>query len=344
MQADALDWLQQASDHLVTGDLVAAQRALDEGYDRLTRTATAWTIAGAQCGPADPSRVSNASRTVPLAMESWQITAGFGSIWVSEALARSVVRLDPTTGGTLATIDVGDAPAKAQPADGRLWVRTASSYVAIDADSNIVVATLLKSDVGPDANRSWATDGALWICDGTKLHRYDPTTVALAETVDVAIDCNSVYATDDLVVAWTYNEDEGESGSSIAAFIDPVTNTVLTTASLPVDVGGPVVLTDEVYFPGHFGSKAVVVDRTSWGVVSTPDMGAHGGGTGQAASDTTSIYVVTADEMSVQQIDINTYEPVGTIEPLGVNAVATLDGALWTTRGQPFNVAQRFDV
>lgn len=238
---------------------------------------------------------------------------------------------------------MGDRPAKAQPADGRMWVRTASSYVAVDAASNRVVATLLKSDVGPAADRSWATDGALWICDGTRLHRYDPVTVARQATVDVAIDCNAVYATADLVIAWTYNEQEGESGASLAAFVDPATDTVRATTSLPVDVRGPVVLAREIYFPGHFGPTAVVVDRTTFGVVSTPRMGAHGGGTGQAVADADTIYVVTSDEMEVQLIDAATHEPAGKLRPLGVNAAAVLDGSLWTVRGQPFDVAQRHD-
>ena len=61
-------------------------------------------------------------------------------------------------------------PVKLQPADGRMVVRTADSYVAIDAATNTIVGTLLRADVGPNANRSWAVDGALWIC---VLQRFD---------------------------------------------------------------------------------------------------------------------------------------------------------------------------
>lgn len=66
-------------------------------------------------------------------------------------------------------------------------------------------------------------------------------------------------------------EDQGESGVSIAAFVDPFKNSVLATTALPVDVGGPAVLTDAIYFPGHFGATAVVVDRETWGVFNTRD-------------------------------------------------------------------------
>jgi YVTN family beta-propeller protein len=344
LAVDAVEHLDNSIELAETGDLVAAQRALDEGFDRLARSATAIAMAGARCGPADPARVQNADLTIPLEMNPEQINTGFGSIWVSEGLAGRVVRLDPDTGAVQAVVDVGEAPLKLQPADGAMWVRTAAAYVAIDPTTNTVTATLAKADVGPDANRSWALDGAMWICDGRRLHRYDPTTLAVVATLDLDVDCNAVYATDELVVAWSYNEDPGESGTSAAAFVDPAANTVLATVELPVDVGGPAVLPDSAFFHGYQGSTAVVVDRATWGVIATPDLGVAGGGTGQAAFDGESIYVVNEDHQDVLVVDSATFAVTDTIEPLGVNAVAVDDGALWVARGQPFNVVQRFDL
>ena len=105
---------------------------------------------------------------------------------------------------------------KIQPADGRVIVRTTDSYMAIDPTTNSIVANW-KLDVGPEANRSWAADGAAdlrW----PRLHRYDPATVAATgAVVELSSDCGGVYVTDELVVAWSYNEDDGESGSSAAA-------------------------------------------------------------------------------------------------------------------------------
>ena len=121
-------------------------------------------------------------------------------------------------------------------------------YVAIDPATNTVTATLAKADVGAEANRSWAVDRALWICDGSRLHRYDPTNVSLVATVDLGIDCGQVFATSDLVVAWTFNDDGG--GASAAAFVDPATNAVVARVDLPVNVGVPVVEDDAVFFPG----------------------------------------------------------------------------------------------
>jgi hypothetical protein len=344
MSEDALGHLDTSIGLAGAGDTEAAQRELDEGFDRLARSATAWAMAGARCGPADPERAQNADLTVPLAMHSWQLNSGFGSIWVSEFLADRVVRLDPDTGEVQATIDVGDAPFKLQPADGVMWVRTAGSYVAVDPVTNSVTRTLAKPDVGPAANRSWALDGAMWICDGSSLHRYDPTTVARDATIELPHDCGSVYATEDLAVAWNYNEDAGESGSSTATFVDPSSNTPLATVALPVDVSGPAVLDDSVFFAGYGGSTAAVVDRSTWTVSATPDLGVAAGGTGQVAFDGASIYVVTADHQDVLQVDSTTFAVTDIIEPLGVNAVIVDDGAVWVAREQPIDAVQRFDV
>jgi hypothetical protein len=343
MGDEAIGYLDASIEAADAGDTARAQQALDEGSDRLSRTATAWAMAGASCA-SDPARVQNADLTVPLEMHSEHATAAFDSIWVSEHLASRVVRLDPDTGNVQAAIDVGDKPLRLQPADGSMWVRTASSYVEVDPDTNDVTRTLAKADVGPAANRSWAVDGAMWICDGRRLHRYDPTSLAATATLDLELECGTVWADDDLVVAWTYNEDEGESGTSAAAFVDPTTNTVLATVPLPVDVGGPVALPDAVFFPGYGGSTAVIVDRATWTVSATPDLGVAGGGEGQPAFDGESIYFGNADHQDVVRVDSATFTVTDTIEPLGVNAVLVDGGSLWIARGQPHNVVQRFDI
>lgn len=343
-RTEAIDHLDASIELATSGDTVAAQRELDEGFDRLARTATAWAIAGATCGPAEAVRARNADLTVPLAMFSWQITSGFDSIWVSERLAHRVVRLDPDTGEVLAAIDVGAEVFKAQPAADLLWVRTATSYVAIDPATDSITQRLEKAAVGPQANRSWATGDALRICDGRHLHRYDARTATAITTVDLDIDCVSVFATDELVVAWSYDEEPGESGNSAAAVVDPTSNIVLATVSLPVDVMGPAITPTSLVFPGYGGSVAAVVDRGNWAVTQTPDLGVAGGGAGQAEYDGESIYIVSDDEMRVVRVDAESLEVVETFEPLGVNGMVVVDGALWTAKGQPVDAVQRFAI
>ena len=341
-QAD--EYLARAEAAVAAGDDATVDLAVQQYLSLLEHSTAIVTIAGAECG--DPRRAANASLNVPVPTAG-QVTAGLGSVWVSQGpFFTTVTRVDPESGKVLATIDLGVAPGKIQPADGRMIVRTADAYMAIDPTTNSVVGTLAKSDVGPAANRSWAVDGAMWICDGQRLHRYDPATFAPTGTViELGIDCGQVYATGDLVVAWTYNEDDGESGTSAAAFVDPATNQLLATTALPVDVTVPIVLDDAIFLPAYGGTQNVVVNRTTWAVTATPDYGRYIRAS-QMADAGGSIYLI-ADDKDVLVINAENYEVTDTIEPLTivsrVNALATTPGALWVATGDT-GILQRFDI
>lgn len=339
---EALASLDAADSAASTGDLETAETALLTSDDQALRIAQTWILADAPCG-ADLARAKGAELNVAMEMSPFQLAAGYGSIWVVEAFAGRVVRIDPVDGSVQASIDVGERPFKLQPADGSMWQRTGPSYVRIDPQTNTVTGTLLKTDVGPDANRSWAVDGALWICDGLRLHRYDPTTVTRVSTIDLDIDCGQVYATADLVVVWTYNEDDGESGTSAATFIDPATDHVIQTVELPVDVGVPIVLDDAVFFPGFGGSTAAVIDRSTWTVSATPDLG-RATGASQSGFDGTNLYIATADHEDILKVDAATYAVTDTITPLHANTVIVADGAVWAADGGRFDVVQRFAI
>ena len=154
-----------------------------------------------------------------------------------------------------------------------------------------------------------------------------------------------MYATDELVVAWTYNEDDGESGTSAAAFIDPATNEVLATADLPADVTVPIVLDDAVFLPANEGTLNVVVDRATWTVTATPDYGREIGAARwpSTAGRSTSWPTVWTSSSSTPTATSSTTS----IEPLTivdrVNALAAGPGALWVATGDA-GILQRFDI
>ena len=337
------DHLADAEAAVAAGDDAAADRSILRYDSLLEHTAALVTVAGADCG--DPVRAANASLIVPVPNAS-QVTVGFGSVWVSQSSFTTVVRVDPESGELLATIDVGDAPFKAQPADGRMIVRGVDSYVAVDPTSNTVVATLPKSQVGPSANRSWAIDGAMWVCDGQRVHRYDPATFEpTGTTIELGIDCGQVYATTELVIAWVYDDDAGESGIAAAAFIDPTTDELLATTPLPADVTVPIVLDDVVFFPANLGGQNVVVDRGTWAVTATPAYGRQVGGS-EMTYDGQFIYLI-AEGTDVLVVDAESLEVTRTIEPLTIvarlNALTHTPGALWVAAGDS-GILQRFDT
>ncbi|MET1000980.1 MAG: hypothetical protein ABWZ15_04155 [Acidimicrobiia bacterium] len=340
--ADAGASLEAAAAESAAGDPLAAEAALGRAGDGVNRTYGLIALAGAECGDATPERAATAALNIPTEGDVAQIASGFGSIWGSAELGGRVIRVDPESGEIIATIDVGAGPLKLQPADDRMWVRTRDEFVAIDPETNTVVARLAKADVGPAVNRNWAVDGAMWICDGQRLHRYDPTTLQPVTTIELGIECGQPYATDELVVAWNHNDDDGESGLSEAVLVDPATNTAGQKITLPVDVLAPVVLDDAVFFPGNRGDgTAVVVDRATATVTATPDLGPPTSGS-LSVSDGERIFVPTLDEKGILVVDASTFEVIDTVNALGANSVALLDGSLWTA-SRRFGLLQRHD-
>jgi len=307
------------------------------------------SAAGMPCGPADPARTVDAALNIPI-FSAWQVSTGFDSVWVSDRANRQVHRIDPDTGAVIAVISVGAIPVRLQPADGRMVVRTSDSFQFIDPATNTITATLLKSDVGPAANRSWAVDGAMWICDGQRIHRYDPTTLQPVTAIELGFDCGNVHATSDLAIAWTYNDDDGQSGTSVAALIDPVTNTIQTAINLPFDVGKPTVLDEVVFFPGSEGSQSVVIDRATGTITSLPDLGRPFEHATDSAFDGTSLYVLV-EGRDIAVVDPTTFEVTDTIEPfdfdpplgIQINALALGPDALWVVNDES-SILQRFDL
>ncbi|MGA9278934.1 hypothetical protein, partial [Ilumatobacter sp.] len=106
----------------------------------------------------------------------------------------------------------------------------------------------------------------------------------------------------------------------------------------------PVVLPDALYFAGSQNSSAVVVDRTTWTVTGTHDLGLTVG-ISQNAYDGEGIYVGTyADaDAAILIVDPDTYEVVDQIDVLNVNSLDVLDGSLWAV-DEDLNILQRFDI
>jgi DNA-binding beta-propeller fold protein YncE len=92
---------------------------------------------------------------------------------------------------------------------------------------------------------------------------------------------------------------------------------------------------------GGLRITAVVVNRATWTISATADLGQPTSGS-IAVTDGTHIYVPTADVLYVAVVDAETNAVIGTIETLGSNSVALLDGVLWTASGR-WDLVQRFD-
>ena len=124
--------------------------------------------------------------TVALRSAPSDMAAGFGSLWVTEALTGDVVRIDPSAHRIAATIPLGARPSRMVAGGGAVWVldpvgRTVSAIdPATDTVAQTVTVAVGASDVAFDAGSLWVLDRR----DGT-VSRLDPGTGLRRATVRI---------------------------------------------------------------------------------------------------------------------------------------------------------------
>ena len=205
--------------------------------------------------------------SVPVGSGPVRAAAGEGALWVTNANAGTVARIDPLKHVVMQTIDVGSGPAGIAVGAGAVWVTNASdgTLSRISAAANRVVATIPLRQ-GP---RGVAYgEGAVWIAnlDDRSVSRVDPMTDKVVRTIPtggtptaIAVGGGSIWVTN-------------ESGSSVSR-IDPRTNTVIQT----VNVGnGPSAITvgrGEVWVANTLDGTVSRIDARTGTVTGTASVG-----------------------------------------------------------------------
>jgi YVTN family beta-propeller protein len=116
-----------------------------------------------------------------------EMAYGGGSLWVlGDALDRRLWRLDPRTGKTVATIDLGFPPTSAAFTDGTLWITDGlhDRVVPVDAATRRVGHGVA---VGSNPTGIAVGSGSLWVVNtvGGTLSRIDPVRRRVTKTIDV---------------------------------------------------------------------------------------------------------------------------------------------------------------
>ncbi len=162
--------------------------------------------------------------TVRLGAAPTDLATGFGSLWVSEAVAGVVVRVDEKRHTVLAAIPVGSRPSRIIAAGGQVWVldplnRTVSS---IDPATDTVSQTFA---VGNDPSDLALYDGSLWVANqsaGTVV-RLDPSTGLTEEVVKTGGEPSGLATT--VGAVWVANDESG-TVDRINARSGAITNTI----------------------------------------------------------------------------------------------------------------------
>ncbi|MBY0504878.1 MAG: hypothetical protein K2X03_13275 [Bryobacteraceae bacterium] len=158
------------------------------------------------------------------------LVSAFGSLWAPNCGNQTVVRLDPKTGKTAATVSVTTAnvaSAIAATADS-IWLLTdeRTTLSRVDPDTNAVVAEVR---LEPGCSALHFAETALWLaCPSlNKVIRVDPRTNLAVNRIDVAGKPAALTAGEGSI--WVLCQAEGK-----VVRIDPKSNKIVTTVELSI--------------------------------------------------------------------------------------------------------------
>ena len=148
------------------------------------------------------------------------VATGEGSVWLASGTKR-VLRIDPVTGTTIATVPVPAGPLAVGVGEGAVWVGSLAHRVSrIEPSTNQVTASI---PVGDESEGIVVGYGAVWAavcCDS--LWRIDPTTNVLTGTVPVGATPSGVATGEGSVWVASY-------GDGTVSRINPFTRRVTAT-------------------------------------------------------------------------------------------------------------------
>jgi YVTN family beta-propeller protein len=280
-------------------------------------------------GVLDPSS-GELSSTIAMPSRPGAITAGNGSLWVTNPDTEMVTRIDEETQTVINTIGVGGAPAGIAAGEGAIWVvesgdRTVSR---ISPDTNETVGDPI--EVGNDPVDVAVSEAAVWVTnriDGT-VSKIDPEGGQVVKTIPVGLDPSAI--TVGFGSVWVAN-----AGSNDVVRIDPETDAVAS----PIGVGnGPATVeasAEGIWVANGLDDTVSLIDPGTGKVASTIPVG--DGPSGVAFTEG-AVWVSNESDGTLSRIDLGSKAvrtvPVGSI-PAGL---ATAAGSLWVTvRGTATN-------
>lgn len=271
------------------------------------------------------------------------VTAGFGSVWVGSSLHGTLVRIDPATNETLATISLGTVPNGLAVGEGAVWAvggdprsgpLTGEAFLMrIDPRTNTVSARLpLEGAYGVAVGA-----GAIWVASAREhLWRVDP--VRMQVTARIAIDRpHGVAATADAV--WVTSG----RGEVMVERVDPSRNVVtasIATGSSAATVAGVAIGTQLVWVGSGGDGTVTGIDpatntvRTTLRVAgrSFQSLADDGAGTLWVASSpipASPSSPTPTSPSTILRVDVATGKSSPPLDVGQVTGVAFFDGALW---------------
>jgi YVTN family beta-propeller protein len=185
----------------------------------------------------------------------YEIALYKGMLWVALKDENRVVKIDPSDGKVVASIEVGNQPVSITSGQKGVWVANSGDATVsrIDPDINMVEAII---QVGGKVVSINAGRGGVWVADaaGGRIVRIDPTNNAVVATISVGREPVSVNSGNEGI--WCAN-----AGDGTVMVIDPDNDQVVST----IEVGGRpirVSLGDTgAWIADEAGNQAVRIER-----------------------------------------------------------------------------------
>lgn len=262
---------------------------------------------------------------VPLPAAPTGVAAGSGAVWVTEAGAGLVARVDPKRRALAATIPVGTHPTRVVAAGGQVWVLDAADRTLsrIDPQTNTVAQTIALSGQPSDV---LASAGSLWVANrGGTVQRIDPATGRTLSAVTTGGDPSGLAAATGAV--WVATDQAGT-----IARIDTSTGAVTGTirvgdapAAIAAGAAGLWVL-------DPLDATVSRVDPRRGAVVATVPLGGAPTALTQSGGH---IWIADGQNGSLLRVDPRS----GTVTRIRLagrpSALAAAAGSLWAAAGAP---------
>jgi hypothetical protein len=265
------------------------------------------------------------------------ITAAFGSIWVSNGPAETVTRLDPATAAVQAVVHVSDPASVLSGGDTAMFVTSypGNSLTRIDPMTNRATARVSLATAGSGPVGVVAADGYVWVADHdgtpvTSIAKVDPLTMKVVDIIPVGHDADAgpQWVASGAGSIWT----DVPSLHAVVR-IDPMTDAVQATIPLAGGCGAEMVATDQAVWVANGGGDgcATAVYRIDPNTNTVAQTISTGGETDALALGADTLWFGSAPG-TLGQIDLTTGSVTGRTDLPGMPFGAAVGGgAVWVT-------------
>jgi YVTN family beta-propeller protein len=280
-------------------------------------------------GVVDPSS-GELTDTIAMPSRPGAITAGNGSLWVTNPDAETVTRIDGGSQTVVDTIPVGGAPAGIAAGEGAIWVVQSGgpSVSRISPETNTVVATI---PVGNGPADIAVGEGGVWVTNrfDRTVSRIDPVGGVVVATIPVDQEPSGIAVGFGSV--WVAIE-----AANAVVRIDPETDAV----GPPIGVGnGPTAIgvsPDGVWVANALDDTISLIDPDADSVASVIQAGDGPSGIAFAEG---AVWVANESDGTLSRIDPSSKTVDGTVRIGSIpSGLETAEGSLWVTvRGTATN-------